>query len=216
MDDVVAHVVLSGGDEPLDTFDAPSAIAVVKGLRATGADVGSSIGLGQHHRGAPLLLDHELGHLLLRLVAEVVEDAGESGSRHVHECGGVRAEHEFGHGPPDAGRAVDAAKLLGQLQAPALGVHQCLVGGLEVLGHLHRVRGRVIHRRVAVGGGECFREQAGGQRVGVLQEVLGGLDVDVLERCRAHSLGPAKNLEQVELDVSQVALVVGHRCLLPC
>ena len=50
-------------------------------LRAAGADVGARIGLGEHHGGAPLAVDHDLGPALLLLVAEVVEDRRRSRGR---------------------------------------------------------------------------------------------------------------------------------------
>ena len=60
VDDVLGHVVLGRGDEPLDALDVPGAVALLGGLGAAGADVGAGVRLGEHHRGAPLLLDHVL------------------------------------------------------------------------------------------------------------------------------------------------------------
>ena len=74
VDDVVGHVVLAGRDEALHALDAPGAVAVVEGLGAAGADVGAGVRLGEHHRRAPALLDHQLRPALLVVVAEVVED----------------------------------------------------------------------------------------------------------------------------------------------
>ncbi len=104
VDDVVAHVVLGRGDEALDAFDAPRAVLVGEGLGGTGADIGTGVGLGEHHGRAPLALDHALGLLLLHLIAQAVQDAGEAGAGHVHEGGGVGAEHQLGNRPAKARR----------------------------------------------------------------------------------------------------------------
>ncbi len=77
--DVLGHVVLARGDEALDTLDVPGAVLVREGLGAAGADVGTRVGLGQHHRGAPLAVDHVLRDLLVALGAVLEHDAREGG-----------------------------------------------------------------------------------------------------------------------------------------
>src|SRR5204863_2989126 len=56
VDDVVAQVVFTAGDEPLDALDVPGAVRLRYGPGAPGPDVRTGVRLGQHHRGAPLLL----------------------------------------------------------------------------------------------------------------------------------------------------------------
>ena len=99
VDDVVGHVVLGGGDEALDTLDAPGAVVIGVGLGATSADIGAGVGLGEHHRGAPLVVDDQLAPALLLVVADAIEDRGEARTRHVEEGAGVGAEEHFGCGP---------------------------------------------------------------------------------------------------------------------
>ena len=57
------------------------AVFLADGLRAARADVGARIGLGEHHRGAPAPLDHELGPALLLGGAVAVHDGGEARGR---------------------------------------------------------------------------------------------------------------------------------------
>src|SRR5690606_35203735 len=77
VDDVLGEIVLPTGDEPLDAFDVPRAVFLRIRLGAAGADVGSGVGFGQHHRGGPLPLDHDLGDAFLRRGAVVPYDTGE-------------------------------------------------------------------------------------------------------------------------------------------
>ena len=97
--DVVGHVVLSGGDEALHTLDSPRAVVVSEGLGASGAHIGSSIRLGEDHRGAPAVVDHELGPTFLIRVADAIEDRRKPGTGHVHEGTGIGTEHHLGRGP---------------------------------------------------------------------------------------------------------------------
>ena len=78
-----------------------------------------------------------------------------------------------------------------------------------------RVRVRVEDRRVAVGVGEGFGQRPLGQLGHLGDHALGGVEVDVLERRRGKDLVGAEDLEEVELDVPDVALVVAHRRSLP-
>jgi hypothetical protein len=59
---------------------------------------------------------------------------------------------------------------------------------------------------VLVGG----RELLAGHPVDLGEDRAGGLAVDLGERASAQDVVPAEHLEQVELDVAQVALVVAH------
>src|SRR6204780_2324157 len=68
VEDVVGQVMLGAGDEALDAFEVPAAIRLLDRPGTSGADVGAGVRLGQHHRGAPLVVDRLLGepHLLGR------------------------------------------------------------------------------------------------------------------------------------------------------
>ena len=72
-----------------------------------------------------------------------------------------------------------ATEVLGEVQAPPLGVHECLVGLLEALGHRHGLRRGVVDRRVAVGVRERLGERAGGQSLDLAQD-LGEVDAAAL------------------------------------
>ena len=128
----------------------------------------------------------------------------------VHPDGGVGAEHELADTPRD-GRGRGGATELGEgLQAPELGVHPGLVGLLERLRERSGVGGRVEDRRVAVGVDERRGEVLAGEALDLGQHLAGGLAVHLGERTGAEDLVAAQHLEEVELDVAQVALVVAH------
>ena len=190
--------------------DVPGAVLVGGGLGAAGADVGAGVGLGQHHGGAPLALDHDLGDALVALVAVVVDDAGERRAGGVHPDRGVGAEHHLAHGPDEGGRGGGAAELLADLEAPVLGVHPGLVALLERLGHGGRVGLGVEDRRVAVAVDVRRGEVVARQAADLGEDLAGGVAVDLGEGTLAEDLVPAEHLEEVELDVAQVALVVAH------
>ena len=210
VDDVLSHVVLTGGDEPLHALDVPGAVLLQERLGRAGADVGAGIGLGEHHGRAPLAVDHDLGPCLLLLVAEVVHDRGEARSGHVHVEGGVRAEDHLGHRPADRRRGTGAAHVLGQVQAPEAGLHQRGVGLLEGLRHLDRHRLGVVLRRVAIGVHEGLGQGALAQCADLAQDLLDGARIELGVRAGAQPVGGTEYLEEVELDVAQIGLVVGH------
>ena len=72
----------------------------------------------------------------------------------------------------------------------------------------------VEHRRVAVGGGEGLRDRALGQGRDLGEDALGGLGVHVAELAGVECLVHTQDLEHVELEVADVALVVTHYGLL--
>ena len=73
------------------------------------------------------------------------------------------------------------------------------------------MRGRVEDRRVAVGRLERRREVLARQPVDLVQDLARRVRVDLREGPAAEHLVAPEDLEQVELDVTQVALVVAHR-----
>ena len=210
VDDVVGHVVLGGGDEALHSLDAPRAVVVGEGLGAARADIGARVGLSEHHGGAPLLVDHELGPALLIVVADAIEDPREARPGHVHERRGVGAEEHLGGGPAQRGRGAGAAEVLGQVQAPPLGVHQRAVGLLEVLRHLDGVGGGVVLRRIAVRREVGLRERTGREALDLAECFLRGLGIHLGVRAGAQPVGGTEDLEEVELDVPEVGAVVRH------
>ena len=68
----------------------------------------------------------------------------------------------------------------------------------------------VEDRRVAVGVLERRGEVLAGQPVDLGEDLARGLAVDLGERAGAEDLVAAEHLEEVELDVAEVALVVAH------
>ena len=210
VDDVVGHVVLGRGDEALHALDPPRAITVVVRLGAAGADIGSGVGLGEHHGGAPLLVDDELAPALLVLIADAIEDGGEAGTRHVHERGGVRPEEHLGGGPAQRWCRTGATHVNGQIEAPPLRIHQRAVGLLEVLGHLDGARRRVVLRRVAIRGEVGLRERTGREALDLAKCLLGGLGIHLGVRAGAQPISGPEDLEEVELDVPEVGSVVRH------
>src|SRR5207302_833382 len=91
-----------------------------------------------------------------------------------------------------------------------LAVPQLLVALLERLGQRRGEGFRVVDRRVAIGVGEGFRQRAGGEVVQLRQRAAGGLLVGVRQYAFAEAVLDAEHLEEVELQVSDVALVVAH------
>ena len=69
---------------------------------------------------------------------------------------------------------------------------------------------RVERRRVAVGVLERRRQLLAGQPVDLAEHLLDGLGVDLGEGAGAQQLVAPEHLEEVELDVAEVALVVAH------
>jgi hypothetical protein len=162
---------------------------------------------------APLAVGHELGDLLVALGAVLEDDAREGRAGGVHPDGRVRAEHELTDRPDQRGGGLLAAELLGDLQTPPLGVHPRLVALGEGGVHGDRHRLGVVDGRVAVGVLEGGGEVLAGQPLGLGEDALRGVEVELLERTGAEDVLTSEQLEKVELDVAQVALVVAHDCL---
>ena len=182
--DVLGQVVLGRGDEALDALEVPGAVGLCDRPRAARADVRPGVGLGEHHRGAPAALDHQLGPPPLLGRAEPVHDRGEPRAGQVEVHRRVGPEDQLGGGPLHGRGDAEPAQLGRQAQPPPLAVPQQAVGPLHRLGQRHRVRGRVEHRRVPVGLGEALGERAGGQPVQLAQQVAQGVGVGVDVRRR--------------------------------
>ena len=212
VEDVVRQVVLGAGDEPLDPLDVPGPVELLRRPGPPGTDVGAGVGLGQHHGGAPLALDGLLGEPLLVGRAQVPQHPGHGVPAGVHPDRRVGAEDQLGHGPVQRPRRPGPAQFGGQREPVPFGVHEGAVGRAQRLGDPHRVRDRVEHRRVPVGVGERLGQRAGRQPLELAQEAADGLLVEFVVRRLAEQVLAPQHLEQVELDVPQVALVVAHRC----
>ena len=189
-------------------FQEPSSFG--GGLGAAGADVGAGVRLGEHHRGAPLAVDDVLGDLLVALVAVAVHDARERRAGAVHPDRGVGAEHQLADRPVQARGGGGAAELGQRAEAPVLGVHPGLVALLERLGHRRGAGRGVEDGRVAVAVLVRRGEVLAGEPVDLGEDRAGGLAVDLREGALAEDVVAAEHLEEVELDVAQVALVVAH------
>ncbi len=211
VEDVLEQVVGVGrGDEALDALDVPRAVVLLDRLGAARADVGSGVGLGEHHGGAPAAFDAGGGPLLLLVGAVLEQHAGEGGAGCVHECGGLRAEHHLVDRPQERARRLGATEFLGDAHGPVAGIPPRPERLLEALGDGHRVGLRVEDRGSAVG----FREGLGsgtlGERLDLGKDAARGVLVEVAERTGFEDLLNLQELEEVELEVAEVALVMAH------
>ena len=210
VEDVLGHVVLGAGDEPLDALDVPGAVGLADRLGAARSHIGAGVRLGQHHGRGPPALDRLLGEPLLLRRAQPPQEVRENGAAGVHPDRRVGAQDQFRHRPAERPGSAVAAELGRELEPEPLGVHERLVGPLEAFRQAHRARGRVEYRRVAVGLGERLRQRAGRQPVHLAEDPPRGLLVDIGIGLPAQHVLAAQHLEEVELDITQVALVVTH------
>jgi hypothetical protein len=128
----------------------------------------------------------------------------------VHPDRGVGAEHHLADRPLERRRGRRTAELGERAQPPVLGVHPGAVALLERLGDRGGVGLGVEDGGRAVGLLERRGEVLPGQPVDLGEDLAGGGDVDVGEGPGAEHLVGAEDLEEVELDVAEVALVVAH------
>src|SRR5690606_21445322 len=207
--DVLGEVVIAIGDEALGARQLVEVALDLLGPRATGADVAAGVGLGQHHGAAPVPLDDVLDEQALLLVAaELVDDARHEAAELVERGRWIGAAHHFERRPTDRRRAAEAADALGQLEAMPVSV----VPGLQGLEHAGRqldVALAVELQRDAVALDEALGELVLGDLLYAAQGLArGGLvhgrEVAFAERRVLN----AQELEEVELDIAQVALVV--------
>ena len=197
------------GDEALDALDVPGAVGLRDRPGAAGADVGAGVGLGEHHGRAPLLVDEELGPLLLlarcpRRCSTCAKDGPEA----YIQIGALAPSTSSASDHHRARGASVPPSSAGQVEAPELGVHERLVRLLERLRQRRGVGRRVEDRRVAVAVGVAGGEVLAGQPVDLGEDVARGVDVEVGVRLLAERLVGPEDLEEVELEVAQVALVV--------
>ena len=175
-----------------------------------GADVGPGVRLGQRHGGRPPALDGMLGEAPLVRRAHQQQRAGERRAAGVHPDRRVGAQDQLGDRPAERPRRGDAAELGRELQPEPLRVDEGGEGLLEAVRHPHRAGRGIELRRVAVGLGERLGDRAGSQPLDLGQDAARGFLVQLGERLRAHQVLALQHLEQVELDVTEIALVVPH------
>ncbi len=215
VEDVLGHVVLAAGDEPLDALDVPGTVRLPDRLGPAGAHVGSGVGLGEHHGGGPPAVDRMPGEPLLFGRAQLVEGPRERGTAGVHPDRRVGSQHEFRDRPHQGTGHHRAAELGRQLEPEPLGIDKGMERLAEGLRHPHRVGGRVELGRRAVARHERLCQRAGRQPVDLVEHAAGGVVVDLVEGPATEHILPAEQLEQVELDIAQVALEVRHSASLP-
>ncbi len=211
VEDVLEQVVGVGGrDEPLDALDVPGAVVLLDGLGAACADVGTGIGFGEDHGGTPAALDAGGGPLLLLVGAVVEQHVRERGSGLVHVRGRLGAEDQLTDGPHDGPGDGDAADLFGESHAVPLGVPQCAERLLEGFRQGDGVILGVEDRRVAVGVGEGLAQRSLGEAGNFTEHVADGVGVEVAPHAVTQRLLETEYLEEVELQVADVALVMAH------
>ena len=159
VDDVVDHVGLAAGDEALDAGEGPGAVLVLDGLGAAGADVGPGVGLGEHHRAVPALLDDPA-----RPASSGPRCRARGGAWRRRRpaaniaIGRVGAEEHLVDGPAQARRGDGAVELRREVDGPEATLAVGLERLAERLGHRTDWVLRVVDRRVAVGVGERLGE----------------------------------------------------------
>ena len=109
-----------------------------------------------------------------------------------------------------------AAELGGEVDGPEAAVAVGVERPRERLGHRHGLGLRVVDRRVAVGVREGLGELVLGEAGDLLEHLASGVGVDVLVGAGPQHVAATEHLEEVELDVAQVALVVAHGRVLRC
>ena len=210
VEDVLCHVVFCAGDEALDTFDVPGPVRLLDRPGAPGAHVRAGVRLGQHHRGAPLPLDGQFGEALLLRGPDLGQYGSERRAIRVHPYGRVGPQDGLGYRPAQGPGRHCAAKLRRNSQTPPLRVHQRTERPAERLRQRHAPRHGVKDGRVAVGVDERLSHWPDSKPVDLGEHVAGSLLVDLGKRAGAKDLLAAEHLEEVELDVPEIALVVAH------
>ena len=212
VEDVLGGVTdIAAGDEPLHALDVPRSVGLSDGLGAARADIGAGIRLGQHHGRRPAPLEGHCRPTLLLFVALDVECVGHRGPEGVPE-GGRRIgtqEHLVDRPRQRRGRG-NTADLLGDADAPPLGVLDRLHRLGQFAGHADAVVLRVEDRRVAVGRGERLGQRTLRQPGDLVEHRAHRVDIEIAVATRSENVAEIQHLEQVELDVTDIGDVVAQ------
>ncbi len=214
--DVLEQVIgVAVGNKPLDAFDVPGAIALIDRFGAASADVGTRVGLGEHHGGTPVALDRQRGPMPLLLIADAVEDVRHKRTGHEHEHRRVGAEDQLVDRPLHHRRRWHTADVFGEPDSEPLTISPRAERLLERLRQAHDVRVGVERRWVAVAVGKRLGHRALSQPGGLGKHLPHRIAVQVAERFVGQHLLQAERFEQIEFQVAHIALVVAHGSRLP-
>ncbi len=111
VEDVLRNVPVTRGDETFHALDMPGAVSLRHRPGAARPHIRTRVGFGEHHRRAPLSLDRLTGEILLRGIAEPVENPGKGGTAHVHEHGRVGPQDQLRCGPDDRRRCTQTTQV---------------------------------------------------------------------------------------------------------
>ena len=211
VDRVLREIVLTPGDEDLGTGDPVTAVISGNRLGAECTDVGSCVGLGQHHRAAPLAQDEflEKGRLLFlgRVLGQHVHGpVGQHGAQRETEVGGL--DHLLdGHG--DAPGEATSTDLLGEACCRPSGLDELLVR-LLVTGR----RGDAAIGVPDASDGVADRGQRGdhlaGEPAGFVENPAQQVALDVCESIQSYEVVESDDVLHRELHVSGGRAVVSH------
>ena len=211
VDDVVAQVVLGRRDEPLHAGEVPRAVVLAHCLGPPGADVGTRVRLGEHHRGAPALLEHDLGQppllavptscrtALIVVAVPYITRAGLLPSS--ISVAAQRSAAGAPKPPSDSGRS--------RRNHSPRARHGTTP---RTTRERHRVRRRVEHRRMAIGVDVGLGDRTLGQPTDLGEHAASRVGVHLLERAGAEAVLGVQELEEVELEVPEIRGVVAHGC----
>ena len=209
VDDVRKKVRLAAGDKALGAFEVPLIARDVLGFGAACADIAARAFLGQHHRAAPLLLQHVRQKAALLLSrAEAVDDARHKDQRQVKARRRVAAREQLVVGPDQRRRRRHAAQVLGHLQHVPVVVQKHLHRRLQLLGQRHRAIGLQLHP-APVRIGKARRQLGNGQLLHLRDGVARRVFVQRLKRpLSQHARADLVKLKQVKHQVAEVAFVM--------
>lgn len=197
------------GDEALDALDVPGAVVLLDCLGASGTDVGAGVGLGEDHGGAPSAFDDGGCPLLLLFGAVVEQHVREGGSGLVHVCCRLCAQDQLTDGPHDGAGTGTPSDLFAQSHAVPLASHRALNDFFKGFRKCNGVRLGIEDRGLVVRIGERFAKRSLGQACDLCQHVADSSS-QVAPSAFAQWLLQSENLEEVELQVPNVALVMAH------
>jgi hypothetical protein len=210
VDDVLGPVEVAVGDEALHAADRPGAVAVVDRLGGPGADVGAGVGLGEDHRPAPLALDP--GRTQRSRCSSVTRGsamAAKNGPAQYISAAGFAPVSMALAAHLQAGRGTEAAEVLGEVERAPAALEVGVEAGVDAGGDGDVAVG-VELQLDPVALDEGVGEGAGGEALHLLQHAVGAVHVHLRERPGPEVLRGLEDLEHVEPDVPEVALVVRH------